>query len=348
MLFDGSVESPFVPSVLQEVKNYQANSVQQVEAKYQSLLTYLAENPTKKDAASPIRHFDVTSSPTLPELAQLFFKIDNSSYEEMEGCGPWGSLLRSHMEKNGPGGFPLPGLGCLIQLAEESPAAVSFLCIPISALVSNGLTVLSDLGNFYQQHSGLEVVQKHSLFVTLERPNQIAWLPYGLYPVPIAHLPVCEKSEKVGYWWTKTIFSKELVKRVDHPTWAAIELVNKPYLAKLSGQKVWRARLAAWDRLAADRAAANLGFDLPETLPFEDPNFDLIQSQRACERAKAKAIELKADADARYQQAVAAEAEESQEQAEQQSIPVLRPRLGRSPKSAAKPKPAPKNRASEQ
>ena len=60
---------------------------------------------------------------------------------------------------------------------------------------------------------------------------------------------------------------------------AAIDLLNRPYLKHLSGQRLWSQRLQAYDAICSDRSAILTGFADAPTMPLaEQPSLAVEDS----------------------------------------------------------------------
>ena len=102
-------------------------------------------------------------------------------------------------------------------------------------------------------------MEKHGQLVTLECTtegaiNDCMYVPYGTLAIPIV-LPDLKDSKvpTLGGFWVKTIFEKTMAAMVPPSEWAAIDLLNRPYLTHLSGQRLWAQRLNCYDALKSDR-----------------------------------------------------------------------------------------------
>ena len=108
-------------------------------------------------------------------------------FEDEEGSEPWVVSLRSNHPRVGPGGIPLPGVGCLLQ--HVSGTAVSFLIVPVKVFVESGLTVLNDVATFANTESSCKTIEKHGWLVTLYDQSKALYVPYSWFPIPIARDP---------------------------------------------------------------------------------------------------------------------------------------------------------------
>ena len=262
---DGSVGC----KISDAINDYQRKSAQSVECKLKSLTDFLSRNKDRVVATSPVKHLpDSGAGSAVPDLSDVLQLVSPLEYEDQPGTSPW--LVSIRPEKCASSltsGFPMPGLAAIVRLAPGSEGPVSFLLTPVKALLEAGLTILSDFSKFANNDGGLAVVDKTSLFVTLEKPEQMLWVPMGFIPTVVGRLPyenVANKKEFLtSTFWVKTIFCKHLATAVPHPEWVSIQLLNQPYLQNLSGQKLFKQRLQTFERLCNDRSALQLGFDVP-------------------------------------------------------------------------------------
>lgn len=182
--------------------------------------------------------------------------------EDRPGAAAWLASATSFCLRSGPSNFPLPGVSCLIRLAEAT-FPVTVVAIGLKPVVEAGLTVLSDLLQFAATDSGAKIVKDSSTAITLNSTSQILYLPMGMYPLFFAR--ESDKDETgVGSIWVKTLMSKTFLLAMDAPVWPPVGVVNREVLQKLSGQQVWKSRMEAWDKLAAERAWQVIG--APPTL----------------------------------------------------------------------------------
>ena len=298
MLFDNQTE--IGSKVVANVHDYQAASAQSIADKYTSLKSYLDANEQRPTAASPIKPFVENFAPEMPDLSVCLGMLEPLEYEHMEGSAPWLVTTRSLTQRMGPGGFPLPGFGCLVTHVEQSDASTAIMLVPVKALLGAGLTILQDLPNFSRLATGAAVLARNKYLVTLENSNQVLYVPYGFYPIPIALEPRDPKAPKYAAFWVKTLFKKELLAQIPHAEFTAIHLVNQPYLQRLSGQRLWQHRLHLYDRIVADRSAIISARHEAPTLPatlLEDFAPDYEQAHQRAAESIAEAAVQATDAD---------------------------------------------------
>ena len=72
---------------------------------------------------------------------------------------------------------------------------------------------------------------------------------------------------KLGAFWVKTLFVKSWLAFMPQSIFAAVHLLNQPYLKHLSGQRLWSQRLQCYDAIVADRSAIQIGFSEAPTVP---------------------------------------------------------------------------------
>lgn len=339
MLFNGS-DGAAGSTIFGVVKDYQEQSATQVSAKVKSLKDFMSRNKDRTAAMTPVKHLNATPSSSLsdlPDLSVALKLIDSLGYEDTEGAAPWLSAVRAEKQPSSlTSAFPLPGIACLVQLCSESEAPVSFMLTPVKALLECGLTILEDFPRFCNNDAGNEAVTKTSLFITLQTPGQILYIPMGFLPTVVGRAPeetAKDKSPTFSTFWVKTLFCKHLAVALPHPEWVALHLLNAPYLQNLIGQRLFRERLSTFEKLSGDRAALQLGFE--ETPTLMDGDAETI----ALDEAKAAAEACKQlDAPNGPPKIVRAAAKRTPPQ---QQPGGRRDSTGKSPKSAAKPKAAP-------
>lgn len=290
MLFEDSDEFGF--EMIKSIKSYQERSSGNLTAKIKSTLTFLDENEAKSSAAAPVKVLDGSGSipDGLPNLGKKLGMKSEPLFEDEEGSEPWVVSLRSNHQRVGPGGIPLPGVGCLLQ--HVSGAAVSFLIVPVKVFVEAGLTVLNDVATFANTESGSKLIEKHGWLVTLYDQSKALYVPYSWFPIPIARDPEDDKSPKISTFWSKPIFGKLLARATPESEWIPIVNNNREHLQALSGQKLWKRRLTVFDKLVTERAALMLGFQPAEASPtVPDETASLVAAQEAEEAAKQQKLE---------------------------------------------------------
>ena len=131
---------------------------------------------------------------------------------------------------------------------------------------------------------GAEVVKKFGLAITLDAVTEdedktasALFVPYGFMAIPITLLPEPAAAPaagtgtadvaKLGAFWVKTLFVKSWLAFMPQPIFAAVHLLNQPYLKHLSGQRLWSQRLQCYDAIVADRSAIQTGFSEAPTVP---------------------------------------------------------------------------------
>ena len=286
MRFDADDGTEISAAVLGEVRRYQEACSQSISAKSKTLHSYLDSEKSKASVATPVRVFGADQERTadnMPDLTVAMLLLGGSSYEDLDGASPWLISQRSFAERMGAAAYPLPGFPSLIQLAQTSYAPTSFLLIPVQALVDSGLTVLQDLLKFLSQDAGVDVIKQASLFVTLDKPSEVLWLPWGMLPVPIGREPYSEKTPRSTTYWVKTFFTASESLKISHQAFTALELLNKPHLKKLSGQKIWKARLDIYEKLVSARAVIT-GSEAP-TVPDEFAEDEAMAEAKAAATA---------------------------------------------------------------
>ena len=172
----------------------------------------------------------------MPNLGSKLGMAANPMFEEDEGSFPWVVTIRSMLLRCGPGGFPLPGCGALVQLCEDSSASMTIIIVPVKILVDNGLTILSDLAQFANTEAGSKHVEKSGWAVTLFKSDQVLYIPFGFYPIPIAREPDDEKGDMTASIWCKPVWAKHCIQGLPQPHWVPIVNVNKQHMQALSGQ----------------------------------------------------------------------------------------------------------------
>ena len=305
MLFDGSTNE-LGATVYNAVSQYQQESFQKCSDKFATLHEYLQEQgPTgKPNIASPVRHRDFKEDSgrdcecKLPDLAAVLMLPNGSSYEDLPGSSPWLVSQRPWVELMHTKAFPLAGMASLAQCHEYSYSPVSFICVPIQALLSAGLTVLSDLPGFCKHDSGVELFREKSIVVTLERPQHLLWIPEGTLAIPIGREPYSEKTQRSCTYWVKTFLSPADSYLIPHSVWTATKLLNSSYLRKLQGQKCWKQRNELFEKFCTDRSALVLGFH-EDTAPtvIENGTQDIFGVDTAADALAAAAEANKKDSD---------------------------------------------------
>ena len=291
MLFDEGDEFGF--QMVGWVKEYQEKSSGNLNAKIQTTLTFLDENEAKSSAAAPVKVLDGSGNlpGDLPNLCQKLGMKSTPMFEDEEGSEPWVVSIRSNHQRVGPGGIPLPGIGCVLQ--HVGGAAVSFLIVPVKVLVESGLTVLNDVATFANTESGSKAIEKHGWLVTLYDQGKALYVPYSMYPIPIARDPDDDKQPKVGTFWSKPVFNKQLAQATPEGEWIPIVNNNREHLQALSGQKLWKRRLTVFDKLVTERAAQMLGFNDGSSPTVPDDAASLVAAEEAQEAAKQQRLEDK-------------------------------------------------------
>ena len=76
------------------------------------------------------------------------------------------------------------------------------------------------------------------------------------------------------------MFNKTTFASMPQAQFAAIDLLNRPYLQHLSGQRLWSKRLQTYDAIFNDRHAIQTGFTEAPTIPGPGPcGADLVAAQ---------------------------------------------------------------------
>ena len=125
--------------------------------------------------------------------------------------------------------------------------------------------------------------------VTLEctdgNMSEALYVPYGWLAIPITQPDTAAAEAKgpppsgLSAFWTKTLFVKSHLALMPASQFAAIDLLNRPYLKHLSGQRLWSQRLQAYDAICSDRSAILTGFADAPTMPLaEQPSLAVEDS----------------------------------------------------------------------
>jgi len=280
MLFDGA--GPGVGcAIYDDVCMYQQKSHQKCSDKFATVTAYLNEQGPqgKPNIATPIRHRDFKACPTeweeeLPDLTVALKLVNGSCYESEPGSSPWLVQQRPWVELMAVKSMPLAACASLIQNYEYSYAATSFVIVAVQELLNAGLTVLSDLPGFCKHDSGVSVFRDKAIVVTLEKPQDLLWVPEGHLAIPIGREPWSEKTQRSCTYWVKHFLCPAESALIPHSVWTATKLLNQSYLRKVQGtNKAWKERLHMFDQFIADRAALVLGFHdstAPTVLDGED------------------------------------------------------------------------------
>jgi hypothetical protein len=267
MRFDGSGSSEIGNQILNAVQTYQHACHQSIESKVKTLETYLKTETGKSSASTPVKtHASASDSRVLPELWDNITMPNRSRFEDLEGAAPWLVMLRPYAERMAAKAEIMPGFPKIIQLADGSNGAVSFLLIPIQAVVNQGLTQLSDIVNFAKQEAGASEISKTSLFTTLESPGHILYVPWGIMAVPIGREPGDEKAPKTAAFWQKIFYAPEDSLKLTAPVWTALHLLNSSHIRHMIAQKIWKKQQSIFEHFCKDRAAIVLGFDAADTI----------------------------------------------------------------------------------
>ena len=126
---------------------------------------------------------------------------------------------------------------------------MTLVLIPAEVVSDKGLVDYKDMVKFLETDTGAKAVIDGSKFVTLEKPGQILWTPYGMIPVLAANMWADDdKTEMASLWWL-TIFNTELAKNMNAQTWKSTLALNKEHQQKMSGQPLWQDRLNVTKKL---------------------------------------------------------------------------------------------------
>ncbi len=95
--------------------------------------------------------------------------------------------------------------------------------------MESGLVVLADLAGFLETDSGLELANKHAIFVPMKK-GDVLWSPFGYLVQPL-YLPEDGQKEDCAFMWHVASWSKALCGKVSAKTWAAVEVINDSHHA---------------------------------------------------------------------------------------------------------------------
>ena len=130
---------------------------------------------------------------------------------------------------------------------------MTLVLIPGDVLSDKGLVDYKDMVKFLETDTGAKAVIEGSKHVTLERPGQILWTPYGMIPVLAANMWADDDKTEVASLWWLTIFNTAMAKAMNNQTWKSMLALNKEHQQKMSGQPLWQHRLDMTKKLEAAR-----------------------------------------------------------------------------------------------
>ena len=254
MMFDDT--EGYGKDIYGAINELQLKCGQEVDGKKTSVIDFLKENESKTGALVKILGGD-----QVPQLKNRITGLpeEGAQWHHDAGSAPWLIAAKSRAWRFGPCGMPLVGIGCFVQLCAGSPP-MTFLLIPGEHLSKAGLVNFVDAPKFFETDGGAKLVRDVSLYFTLEKITQIAYIPYSVVAIPISGLYTDEVNSKSGpdisVCWHYPILNSKMAKDMSDQCWNSIVEWNKGYMTPLSGQPIWKERLDVFSKLEEGRKAA--------------------------------------------------------------------------------------------
>ena len=240
--------------VVAAIKELQIKHSQEVAGKSTAVVAWLEEREgTKNGVLNKLQ-----GNGDLPQLKKRILSLPEAMWHTDPGSTAWIGGARNRVLSWGPARMPLAGVGCFIQLCQDS-VPITFIMINAEELSKNGLLNYSEAIPFLSTESGAKMVKESSVWITLENPGQILYLPYAAIGIPIVgcFLEDDKKgpNQQIGTYWHYPILNTLLAAAVGDQCWKSIEAWNTEHMTPRIGQGVWKERSDALAKLSEARKA---------------------------------------------------------------------------------------------
>ena len=170
-------------------------------------------------------------------------------------CGPWLTVVKPGVWRDGPGAFAWPGCGSLV-----SPA----LGLDMMLLVMDGAKVaqqgvsLKDVHSFLTLPSGMKFMDDGHLKLFKLEVGSMAWVPYGWLGVAVCPPKTGDEKEKdkakrikkpddvFGAMFVLNILNVQAAKGVNAQVWAGMKQMSTAYHEIKKEVRMWQVREQEW------------------------------------------------------------------------------------------------------
>jgi len=239
--------------VVGAIKELQIKHSQEVSGKSSAVIRWLEERESKQGVLNKL-----SGNAEMPQLKARIKSLPEAMWHTDLGSTAWIAGARNRTLCWGPVRMPLAGIGGFVQVCQDSPP-ITFIMINAEELSKNGLLNFDEAIAFLSTESGARLVRETSVWITLESPGQIMYLPYAAIGIPIVG---CFKEDdkkgadkSIGTFWHYPIWNTDLAAAVSDQTWKSIETWNFDYMGPRVGDKLWKERHEVLTKLSGARKA---------------------------------------------------------------------------------------------